>query len=188
MSRIRSLDKIDGLMDGKIEPDQLRQALGLTPGVKVTRRVRKTSRRSGPPEAKLIEAPREPHPKRSKTARKRRASRSKTLAWKEGGEPAPGAAAIPVAPEAAPPLPVESMPAALRAAAEESGAVITDWRQSRGDADFTFEWRAFRGTARVRTMSNERDGSLRATLLSCFYNERQPSRSAQTCRTIMDIF
>ncbi len=106
ISRIVSLDKIDGLMDGKIDPDQLRQALGLREGVKVTRRVKRKTRPGKPPQARVIQPPREPHAKpvkRSKTAKRRRAVRSKTLAWTEPGSvPAPTPAPVPAAPSAVP--------------------------------------------------------------------------------------
>jgi hypothetical protein len=114
VSRIVSLDKIDGLMDGKIDPDQLRQALGFKPGLRArrkvskVRKVRRTSQATKPPEARLIVPPLEPHAKRTKTARKRRASRSKTLAWKESAVPAPATPAVPAAPTAPT---IESMPA-----------------------------------------------------------------------------
>jgi len=126
---------------------------------------------------------------RAHAAATRRTGENIELAMRASGDPASGAFAMSAWVELRTGgAGFDSMPAALRAAADESEVVITDWRQSRGDADFTFEWRAFRGTARVRSMSNERDGSLRATLLTCFYNERQPSRSAQACLTIMEIF
>jgi len=111
MTRIIGLDTLDGLADGKIDPEQLRRALGLGAGGRVTRRARRKPRPGKPPEARLVDPAREPHPKglKRKVVRNQRKSRSKTLAWTEP-EPASVEApqvAVPAAPAPSPAPPAE---------------------------------------------------------------------------------
>jgi len=106
ITRIMSLDTLDGLADGKIDPEQLRQALGFRAGVRVTRRAQRQRQSSKPPEARLVSGPREPHPKTRKVVKRRSKPRSKTIAWKEP-EAVPAPAAPSPAPAAAPVPPAE---------------------------------------------------------------------------------
>jgi len=78
--------------------------------------------------------------------------------------------------------------ASLRSEVERAGAKLTGWTAADDAASFSFEWRAFRGDARVRASIDERDGSLRTALLACFYSERQPIRSAATCKVYLEGF